>query len=115
MTNAIHERTQQIPRKLQVTYSAPRAPIQGPKTPAIRNPRSGRKTISWYMNPVSAFQRIDILNRDRTAIAVISHQNRETDRRFRRGYGEDEEREGLPGQIARKGRTGDEVDVDGQK
>src|ERR1700722_4812086 len=113
MTKAIQERTKQTPSRPVVTYSAPRAPIQGPKMPAMRKPRSGRKTISWYK--VSALQRIDVLNRDRAAIAVVSHQDRKADRRLRRRHRQDEERKDLPREIARISREGDEVDVDGQQ
>src|SRR3984957_847830 len=113
MTKAIQERTKQTPSRPVVTYSAPRAPIQGPKMPAMRKPRSGRKTISWYK--VSALQRIDVLNSDRAAIAVIGHQDRKADCGLRRGDRQNEEREGLPRQVARIGRERDEVDIHGKK
>src|SRR5271165_6546459 len=112
--NAIQDRTKQIPRNPVVTYSAPRAPIQRPKRPAIRKPKSGRKTIRSYIGP-SALQRIDVFDRDRAAVAVIGDQDRKADRRFRRRDSQNEQCEGLARQVAREGREGDQIDVDRQQ
>src|SRR6266704_1250431 len=62
--------------------------------------------------PRSALHQVDVLDRDRAAIAVISDQNGEPDGRFRRRHGEHQQRVDLADQIAEKGREGDEVDVD---
>ena len=47
--NAIQERTALITRKPEVMYSQARAPIERPNRPAIKKPRSGRKTMAWYI------------------------------------------------------------------
>ena len=49
MKKAIHDNTAAITRKPEVMYSDALAPIAPPPKPAIRKPRSGRKTMAWYM------------------------------------------------------------------
>src|SRR5208337_4703259 len=107
---AIHDRTNETASSPVVTSSAPRAPIQRPSTPAIRKPKSGRKTIRSYMAP-TALQGIDVFDRDRAAIAEVGDEDRKADRRLRRGDGQNEQREGLSPQVAGVGREGDEVDI----
>src|SRR5437763_15369765 len=72
-------------------------------------PRSGRKTIAWY---ISALHHVDVLDRDRAAIAVEGDDDGEPDRRFRGGDGEHDQREDLADEIAEERRERDEVDVD---
>ena len=43
---ATHDSTAEITRKPEVTYSDALAPIEPPNRPAIRKPRSGRKTMA---------------------------------------------------------------------
>src|SRR6266566_2812334 len=74
-------------------------------------PRSGRKTIAWYM-PHSALHQVNVLYRDRAAIAVVSDQNGKPDCRLRRRDCEDQQRVDLPDQITEEGGKGDEIDVD---
>src|SRR5450631_4442563 len=114
MKKAIHERNAQTPSGIVVTSSELRAPICRPNRPATRKPSSGRKTIRSYML-VSTLQRVDVFNRDRAAIAVVGHQDRQADRRLGRRHREDEQREHLAGQVAEIGGEGDEVDVDRQQ
>jgi len=49
LKKAIHDSTAAITRKPDVMYSLALAPIERPNRPAIRKPRSGRKTMAWYM------------------------------------------------------------------
>src|SRR3954468_19956188 len=92
-------------------------------------PSRGRKTIAWTMIysfrmiwsenrcPLfrimrSALHQIDVLNRDRAAVAEIDHQDGKTDRGFSGRDGEHQEREDLPDDVAEEGRERHEVDVD---
>src|SRR3954463_11039832 len=60
----------------------------------------------------SALHQIDVLNRDRAAVAEIDHQDGETDRGFSGRDGEHQEREDLPDDVAEEGRERHEVDID---
>src|SRR4051794_11047842 len=60
----------------------------------------------------SALHQIDVLNRNRAAVAEIDHQDGETDCGFSGRHGEHQEREDLPDDIAEEGRERHEVDVD---
>src|SRR5215831_135518 len=62
--------------------------------------------------PRSALHQIDVLDRDRAAIAVVSDQNGEPNGRFRRRHCEHQQRVDLADQIAEEGRERDQVDVD---
>src|SRR6266567_3343358 len=62
--------------------------------------------------PRSALHQVDVLDRDRAAIAVVSDQNCQPDGRFRRRHGEHQQRVDLADQIAEEGRESDQVDVD---
>src|SRR5579863_3612542 len=110
LKKAIQERKAQMPSRIVVTSSELRSPIWRPNRPATRKPRSGRKTIRSYML-VSTLQRVDVFNRDRAAIAVIGHQDRQADRRFGRRHRQDEQRENLAREIPETRGEGDEIDV----
>src|SRR3954463_15210263 len=60
----------------------------------------------------SALHQIDVLNRDRAAVAEIDHQDGETDRGFSGRDGEHQERKDLPDDVAEEGRERHQVDVD---
>src|SRR3954463_1145769 len=60
----------------------------------------------------SALHQIDVLNRDRAAVAEIDHQDGETDCGFGGRDGEHQEGEDLPDDVAEEGRERHEVDVD---
>src|SRR5579872_6101230 len=75
-------------------------------------PRSGRKTIAWY---ISAFHHVDVLDRDRAAIAVEGNHDGEPDRRLGGGNGEHDQRIDLPDEIAEERGEGDEVEIDGEQ
>src|SRR4030095_8136408 len=60
----------------------------------------------------SALHHVDVLNRDRAAVAEVDHQDRETDRRLRRRHGQHHEREDLAHQVVVMDRERHEVDVD---
>src|SRR5438270_3398583 len=79
--------------------------------PATMAPSSGRKTIAWTMLG-SALHQIDVFNRDRAAIAVVHYEHGKTDRRFRRGHCEYQQREHLADNVAQEGRERHQVDVD---
>src|SRR5579863_4795079 len=79
-------------------------------TPAMTAPSSGRTTMASY-TPLS-FHQIDVVDRDRTAVAVISDQDRQSDRGFRRRNGEHDQRIDLTDDVAQKARKRHEVDVD---
>src|SRR6266508_1111129 len=61
---------------------------------------------------LSALHQIDVLDRDRAAIAEIGDQNGEPDGGFGGGDGEHQEREDLADEVAEEAREGDQVDVD---
>src|SRR6478752_2826843 len=73
-------------------------------------PSSGRKTIAWYICALALHQ-IDVFNRDRAAVAEIHHQYRQTDRRFRRGHREHQQREHLADDVAEESRERHQIDV----
>src|SRR5690349_8930410 len=77
-------------------------------------PNSGRKTIAWTMVG-SALHQIDVFDRDRTAIAVINHQDGKPDRGFGGGDRQHQECEDLADDVAEKGRERDQVDVDSEQ
>src|SRR6266568_5384604 len=62
--------------------------------------------------PASTFHQIDVLHRNRAAIAVVDHENREPDRGFRRRDSEHQKSKNLADEVAEKGRKGDQIDVD---
>ena len=47
----------------------------------------------------SALHRIDVFDRDRAAVAIVGHQDREADRGLRRRHRQDEQREDLAGEV----------------
>src|SRR6478672_1733431 len=59
-----------------------------------------------------ALHQIDVLNRDRAAVAVEHDQNGKPDRRFRRCNRQHQQRVDLSNDVAKMGREGDEIDVD---
>src|SRR3984885_10715667 len=59
-----------------------------------------------------ALHQIDVFNRDRTAVAVVPDQHRQTDRSFRGGYRQHQEREHLADDVAEKRGERHQVDVD---
>src|SRR3989442_9842790 len=65
--------------------------------------------------PRSALHQIDVLDRDRAAVAEIDDHNGEPDGGFGRRDGEHQERKHLADQVAEEGREGDQVDVDGEQ
>src|SRR6267142_1422962 len=62
--------------------------------------------------PRSALQQVDVLDRDRAAVAEIGDENGKPDGGFRRRNREHEQREHLADQVAEEGRERDQVDVD---
>src|SRR5438093_1729360 len=65
--------------------------------------------------PRSALHEIDVLDRDRAAVAEIDHQDREPDGGLRRRDGEHEQRIDLADEVAEEGGKGDQIDVDGEQ
>src|SRR5580700_9980649 len=59
--------------------------------------------------------KIDILNRDRTAVAVIGDENGEPDRSFCSGNRQHDQRIDLTDDVAEKARERDQIDVDGEQ
>src|SRR4030088_1338160 len=55
---------------------------------------------------------IDVFNRDRTAVAVVHHQHGQTDRSFRGGHRQHQQREHLADDVAEERRERHQVDVD---
>src|SRR5215217_5699759 len=121
-----------------VTALAATFPIIRFPSPATSAASKGRKTMSWIMRNVprrrpgpsfdggtgsrpspghtkyasrSALHLIDVVDRDRAAVAEIDDEDRKPDRRFRRGDGQDEHREDLADHVAEESGKGDEVDV----
>src|SRR5229473_2532958 len=80
-------------RAPQVTICAPRSPIIRPKKPAIKAPMSGRNTTATAKK--SAFHHVDVLNRDRTAVAEVDDEDGKANRRLRRRDRQHEHGEGL--------------------
>src|SRR5439155_17411014 len=66
----------------------------------------------WWRRSHSALHQIDVFDRDRAAVAIENHQDREPDRGLRGRDGEHQQREHLAHQIAEEGRERDQVDVD---
>src|SRR5579864_6872007 len=64
---------------------------------------------------MSALQAVEIVDVDGLDGAEQHHQDRQPDRRLRRGDGEYEEHENLPVRIAKVVREGDEIHVDGEQ
>src|SRR5882757_8564424 len=62
-----------------------------------------------------ALHQIDVFNRDRTAVAVVHHEHRQTDRSFRGGYRQHQEREHLADDVAEERRECHQVDIDRQQ
>src|SRR6266508_2775670 len=62
--------------------------------------------------PRSALQQVDVLDRNRAAVAEIDDENGKPDGGFRRRDREHQQREHLADQVAEEGREGDQVDVD---
>src|SRR6185437_7509003 len=79
--------------------------------PASTAPISGRKTIAWIIDALALHQ-IDVFNRDRAAVAEIHHQYRQTDRGFRCGHRQHQQRKHLADDVAEESRERHQVDVD---
>src|SRR6476646_8078765 len=62
--------------------------------------------------PLSALHQVDVLDRDRAAIAVVGDQNSEADGGLGGRHGQHQQREHLAHQVTEKGRESDENDVD---
>src|SRR5712691_3414639 len=62
--------------------------------------------------PRSALQQVDVLDRDRTAVAEIDDENGKPDGGFRRRHREHDQGEHLAHEVAEEGRERDQVDVD---
>src|SRR6266700_4186876 len=60
----------------------------------------------------SALHQIDVFNRDRAPIAEVHHQHGQTDRRFRRGHCEYQQRKHLADNVPQECRERHQVDVD---
>src|ERR1700709_973493 len=103
-----------ITMKRRLTPIAPRSPSQRPNKPEIREPKSGAKTAMAKIT-VSALHQINILDRDRTAVAEVGDDNGETDRRLGGGDRQHEHGKDLAGEIAQRAREGDQVEVDGEQ
>src|SRR6478672_11817120 len=73
-------------------------------------PSSGRKTIAWTIARLTLHQ-IDVLNRDRAAVAEIDHQDGKTDRGFGGRNREHQQREDLADDVAEEGRERHDDDV----
>src|SRR5215467_8568230 len=65
--------------------------------------------------PPSALHQIDVLNRNRSAIAVKHDQDCKTDGRLRGGDRQDQQRVNLSDDVAEMSREGDQIDVDRQQ
>jgi len=63
----------------------------------------------------STLHAVDVVDRDRAAIAIESNENGEADGRLRRRDGQDEQREDLPREIAELSGEGDEIEVHRQQ
>src|SRR5580704_9943709 len=113
-TRAIHDSSMAANRKTVVTSSDGRGPMTRPNSPAIRQPSNGSRTIAWYM-ACSALHQVDVFDRDRAAVAVVSNQDRKPDRRLGCRDGENQQRVDLAHEIAEMTREGDQVDVDGKQ
>src|SRR5512139_2931436 len=96
-----------------VTSLAAKLPIMRLPRPATIAAASGRKTMSWTF--ISALHLVDVVHRDRAAVAEIYYEDRKADRRLAGRHGEHEHREHLSDQIAEIGGKGDEVDVHRQE
>src|ERR1700730_10217709 len=73
-------------------------------------PMSGRTTVASYM-PLALHQ-IDVLTRDRAAVAEIGDEDGEPDRGFRRRHGQHDQRVDLSDDIAEETRERDQINVD---
>src|SRR5436309_8096168 len=106
-----------------VTVCAPARPICLPNRPATIAPTSGAigTTVRSAgesvvaMSARSALERVELVDGDRRARSEQHDQDRQADRRFGGGDGEDEEHEDLAGHVAEVVREGDEVQVDGEQ
>src|SRR5262245_18812108 len=99
-------------RKTVVTSSDGRGPITRPNRPAITEPSSGRKTIAWY---TSALHQIDVVDRDRAAVAVVDDEDGKPDRGLRRRDGEHQHGKHLADYVTDEGGEGNEDDVDAEQ
>src|SRR6185312_372958 len=63
----------------------------------------------------SALHQVDVLDRDRAAVAEIDHEDGKPDRGLRRGDRQHQQCEHLADDVAEMGREGHEVDVDGEQ
>src|SRR5580658_6752253 len=77
-------------------------------------PSSGRTTMASYM-PLSAFQQINVFDRDRTAVAEIGDQNGKPDGGLGGGDREYDQRINLTDDVAKKARERHQVDVDAEQ
>src|SRR5574340_684765 len=65
------------------------------------------------MSPsASALHQVDVVDRNRTLVAIEDDKNGKPDSSFRRRDGEHDQRINLPNDIAETRREGDEIDVD---
>src|SRR5690606_28425307 len=103
-----------------VTVCAPARPTWRPNSPATMEPSSGASTMASSTDLEmaismpgmrSTLQRVDLGDVDRAPVAEQGDQDGQADRGLRRGHGQDEEHEDLPGGIAELAREGDEIDV----
>src|SRR5256885_14420669 len=63
----------------------------------------------------SALHQVDVFDRDRAAVAVIDHQDREPDRGFGGRNGQHQKREHLADKVSKEGRERHQVDVHGEQ
>src|SRR4051812_37959866 len=101
-----------------VTMCAPRRPIAQPKRPAKIAPTRGASGTTRYSfcivvmldrGGALSLQPVEILDVYRADVAEQDDQDRQTDRRFGRGHGEDEEYEDLARGVVQIVRERDEV------
>src|SRR6185503_1217673 len=98
-----------------MSWDARSPKVRRPNNPTMAAASSGGNTAKASNMVRSALHCIDVFNRDRTTVAEIDHQDRQPDRRLRRGDGQHEHDEDLAEQIAQKGGEGDEIDADRQQ
>src|SRR6185436_419995 len=97
-----------------VTMCAPRRPTVLPNRPAMTAPASGasgtHSSVDWESVDASAmssaFERVELVDVDRRAVAEQHDQDREADRRLGGGDGQDEEDEHLACHVAEIVREG---------
>src|SRR5215217_1955366 len=65
--------------------------------------------------PPSALHQIDVVDRNRAAVAEVNHQDGEPDGGFRRRNCQHQQRKYLADNVAQMGRESDKVDVDAEQ